>query len=614
MYRTTQITQKPPLTKKKNNYKSGAHLFFSFFWKNPLILSVAIILAFFQSMLTLIPSIIIGRSVDILETTGYGTLFIQSALLILAVAIINYFISFSASYTFGIASIAFERDLRQEYFDAIQSHSLTFHNENNSSKLLSLGMTEIQLIRHAIMPSASMIIRAFFSIILLVFYITYFQLVDINLASIIGIGFVIYFILAYSYAKKVGPVRKELSNSVGNVTEQSQEIFRGIEVVRSLSSQQKETERFNKLSQEFAEISKKEGRLSAFYWPGLLLLILTGIVFTVLLFDVKSGKIEIGDLIQVIGLLLTLQFINFTMPMALLELRAAIINSNRVLEKMNWKDPLPIKEEIVDHKINWKGSIEFENVSFSYGGEFNNAIQNVSFKIPANSKVALIGGPGSGKTTIMKLLLNLYQPQKGHIKIDGVNYDNLYSSDIRRHVSMVEQEVFLFSGSIKENISFTKEDASDEELIEAAKAAQAYEFIENMSDGLDTIIGERGVTLSGGQRQRIAIARAILANPEVLLLDDSSSALDSKTELLIRKALENLSYNRLTITVTQRLSTLITADLIILMHKGEVAGIGNHETLYANNDRYRTIFQLLPEAEKLFAEKQHIANTQGGNE
>jgi ATP-binding cassette subfamily B protein len=467
-------------------------------------------------------------------------------------------------------------------------------------------MNEIQLIQHAIMPALRMILQSLFSIILLLLFMS--QLIELNLVLITLGGFIFYFIMAYQYAKRIGPIRIRLSESIGDLTEQSQEIFRGIDVVRSLSAQKREIKRFNHSSTQYANLAKTESRIAAFYYPGLILLLLTAVIFSFTLFDVRDGSLSVGEMIEVIGMLLTLQFLNFTMPMSLLNIRAALTNSNRLWEKMNWVDEQGQTGEAINGDINWKSEIKFENVSFSYGEKFGTSLTNLNVNIPANSKVALIGGPGSGKSTFLKLLLQLYHPQEGKITIDAKDFAGIPDQVIRNHVSMVEQEVFLFSGTIRDNIAFAKTNPTEVEIIAAAEAAQAYEFIQKMPDGLDTVIGERGITLSGGQRQRIAIARAILANPEILLLDDSSSAIDSKTELLIRKALDNLSKDRMTITVTQRLSTLLQADLIILLDKGEINGLGNHRELYNSNRKYRTIFELLPESERLFAEQEYSGN------
>lgn len=596
-----QSEQHPKKLRKRTYYKSGTHLFLSFFSKNPILIFGIFVLILINSFVTLLPAIFIGRSLGIFEDEGYSSAFRQSALVILFSAFANYILSFTSNYALGVTSFKFERDIRQEYFDAIQGHSLTFHNENNSSKLLSLGMNEIQLIRHAFMPGLRMIIQAIFTVTLTLILMD--QLIRRDVVIFTIFGFFLYFIFAYRYSKKIEPIRNDLSEALGEMTEKSQEIFRGIDVVRSFNSQKREMIRFKDTSLDYANLAKREGRMSAFYYPGLILLLLTAAIFTVTLDEVQSGTIDLEDLIIIMGLLITLQFLNFQMPFALLNLRAALTNSHRVWDKMNWEDPHEKQNDLINGTTDWTGDIHFDNIDFSYGEEFKNSLNQINFTILAKSKVALIGGPGSGKSTILRLLLQLYQPNQGKISIGGVNLNTIRNSVIRDHIAMVEQEVFLFSGTIKDNIAFTKMEATDEEIIEVAKAAQAWEFISKFPDQLDTKIGERGITLSGGQRQRIAIARAILANPEILLLDDSSSAIDSKTEFQIRKALDNLSKDRLTITVTQRLNTLVNADLIILLEKGNIIGLGTHEELLLSNNKYQTIFELLPENERLKSTK-----------
>jgi ABC-type multidrug transport system fused ATPase/permease subunit len=282
------------------------------------------------------------------------------------------------------------------------------------------------------------------------------------------------------------------------------------------------------------------------------------------------------------------------LPMTVLNIRAGKTNANRIWEKMTWQDPVPDTAE-EGKKPNWKGEIVFDNVGFKYGPSSKAALRNINIKIPNGSRVAVIGGPGSGKSTILKLLLRLYDPTEGQITIGGIPLSEIPAHEIREGVTMVEQEVFLFSASAKENIAFAKPDATDEEIIEAARYAQAETFIQKLPEGFDTRIGERGSQLSGGQRQRIAIARAILADPKVLLLDDSASAIDSKTELLLRQALDKLMENRTSIVVTQRLRTLLESDFVILFEKGEICDFGSHEELLTRCPQYRTIFANLPE-------------------
>jgi ABC-type multidrug transport system fused ATPase/permease subunit len=211
----------------------------------------------------------------------------------------------------------------------------------------------------------------------------------------------------------------------------------------------------------------------------------------------------------------------------------------------------------------------------------------------------LIGGPGSGKSSFLKLLLRLYDPNKGEIRIGNQLYSEIPAKIVREHVTLVEQEIFLFNGTVRENVSFSKPEATDEEIIEALKLAQAYEFVEKLEKGIYTEISERATSLSGGQRQRLAIARALLANPNILLLDDSVSAVDSKTEKMLRKALDNLLRGRTSISVTQRLVSLVKADLVILLDEGKIIASGTHLELLSRTPEYQQIFELLPDNNRI---------------
>ncbi|MHA2339656.1 MAG: ABC transporter ATP-binding protein [Candidatus Hodarchaeales archaeon] len=382
---------------------------------------------------------------------------------------------------------------------------------------------------------------------------------------------------------------------------------RGIEVVRGLSAEEREKNKFSEQSSKYSTLMRTEARFQAFYKPTLIISTLTALIFALALLDVWNGNILVERLIEAVALLFALQMASRTMPAAFLMIQAGLINAQRIWNIINWQDPQPdeaIDIQGLEESVNWKGELRFDNVDFSYGnGNGNNklAIKNFNITIPGGSKVAVIGGPGGGKSTVLKLLLRLYDPQNGLITIDGKNYTELPASIIRKHVSRVEQELFLFTGTIKENITFSNPYASDEEIISVAKAAQAHEFIDQMPEKYDSLIGERGITLSGGQKQRIGIARALLADPDILLLDDSVSAVDSRTEYYLRKALDNLMENRTSFTVTQRLVTLVNADYIMLLEKSQMTGFGTHKELIKSSAEYKRIFELLPKSEQIEA-------------
>jgi ATP-binding cassette subfamily B protein len=548
--------------------------------------------------LKLIPALIIGRSLDILVQEGYGRIFLRSIFLIFVLALANYIMRFLGNYIYAIASLAYERDIRQEYIEVIQSHPLQFHDQHNSSRLLALGMNEIRWIQHGIMPGMTMVLRSFLSVIFVMVYL--YNLVDLSILLIVFFGFIGYFFLGYRYAAKVGPIRTEVSEQLSLLTERSQETFKGIGMIRSFGSSEREIRKFQQQSTVFAKLQRLEIRQSAFFLPGLVFLVITAMVFALTLVDVQAGVLSVGEFVQIISLLITLQALNIQLPRHLLNLRAALVNADRLWGKM---DPIRTSETAPSARlstvVDWATPLEFDRVSFSYTDDHAQTLQNISFSIPYGSTVAIVGGPGSGKSSLFKLLLNLYQPQQGEIRIGGVSYADIKGSQIREHVAMVEQEVFLFSGTVRDNLAFSRPDVSEQEMIVIAKATQAWEFIRKLPKGLDTTIGERGVTLSGGQRQRLAIARALLADPSILLLDDSSSALDSNTDLRLRKALETLNRDRTTIMVTQRLASLKEADQIIVLVDGSIEAIGTHEGLLQTNERYTNMFSYLPEHEHL---------------
>jgi len=427
----------------------------------------------------------------------------------------------------------------------------------------------------------------------------FLYLVQPQYGLIILVGIPIYLYFAISYSRKIAPIRYQLANEIGLLTEACQEVFRGIEVVRGLSADNREKQTFAQKSKNFQKLAEQEGKMQAFFLPALVLMSITVLILAIGLHDLSNGEISIGGLVEAVGLLLALQFLNIMVPFALLNIQASLVNADRIWRIINWEDPQPDLAVQSIGNIDWKNDVYFRNVTFSYNSGSAPVLRNINMTIPMGSKVALIGGPGSGKSTLLKLLLRLYDPQEGQILIGDHSFDEIPSNKIRDHVTMVEQETFLFSAPVRENIAFSSPGATDEEIIAAAKAAQAHRFIVTMPNKYNAVIGERGVTLSGGQRQRLAIARALLADPELLLLDDVVSAVDSKTEFLLQRALDRLMEGRTSITVTQRLSTLVRADLIVLLEKGEILAQGSHDQLLTTCPEYRRIFELLPQSEQI---------------
>jgi ATP-binding cassette subfamily B protein len=301
----------------------------------------------------------------------------------------------------------------------------------------------------------------------------------------------------------------------------------------------------------------------------------------------RQGVLDVGQVVGYFGLLLMLDFPTFTSSFAYSQISLGLAGARRILELLNKETILDQNEAGYSREI--VGEIEFRDVTFAYENG-DPVLENISFRVKPGQTVAIVGQTGSGKTALAKLVNRTYDVTGGQVLVDGLDVRDWNLESLRRNISIIEQDIFLFSRTIKENISFGKPTATDFEIQEAAGSAQASEFIENLSEGYATKIGERGVTLSGGQRQRLALARAFLTDPRVLVLDDSTSAIDSATEDHIQQAIYKASQGRTTIIITHRLSQIRWADLILVMRKGKLAASGRHEDLMRTSEAYRRIF------------------------
>ena len=596
--------------------------------RNKWITLFALLLTIISTLLVTIPSLIIGMAVnELLQPDGITPVltltpqFMFYVWLIVGLGILYMGLYFIVGYVWAIVTLRWERDARQDFFEALQDYSMTFHDEVDSKRLLSVAMQDISWVRFSLNPALRNLAASFIS-----FGITAIILIQIDFTPalqsfytlslggltipiygftlIMLIGTPLYLVFSYRYANAVEPVRRKRAEDMEHLTATTQGVFTGIEVVRAFGKEDYEQTKFHDVSKNYEESITKEGRLAAFYIPALVLVAMTSIAFLYAAFAVINGAITVGDLVTILALLGALEGMNFHLPRMLLVLRGGYVNAQRIVDILNWKEILIEPAEPV-REIDWLGDIVFDNVSFKYGDNNDNndhyALRNFNITIPGGSRVALIGGPGGGKSTILKLLLRLYDPTEGSIRVGGVNLRDVTTEAVREVVGLVEQDIFLFRMSVRDNIAFGRYDANDEEIREAARRAQADEFIVELPDQYDSMIGERGMTLSGGQRQRLAIARAIIQDPKILLLDDSVSAVDAQTEFLMRKALDEVMVNRTSITVTQRLRTLMESDLVIIVDKGEVIAAGCHEDLLRDSEHYRKIFERLPGAERLLA-------------
>ncbi|MFW9966745.1 MAG: ABC transporter ATP-binding protein [Candidatus Thorarchaeota archaeon] len=582
--------------------------------RHPGAIIFATILTVISTLLVVIPSVLAGLAVDeLIDAPMLTSQFMMFVWLIVIFGLIYMGLYFVVGYVWAIVTLGWERDARQEFFEVLQEHSMTFHDEVDSKRLLSVAMQDIGWIRFALNPALRNLIGSFTSFaitaILLIMIdqtpgltglITIFGVPIPVLTAILVIGTPLYFAFAYRYANAVEPVRRKRAEDMEQLTSISQGVFQGIEVVRAFGAEDRELDKFRTASKDYERMVTREGQLAAFYIPALVLIGMTTLAFAYSTFAALNGALTAGVVVEILGLLISLEGLNYHMPAMLLMLRGGYVNAQRVVDILNWNDPM-IEPDLEVDDVNWLGDIVFENVSFMYNADNGNsehyALKDFKIAIPGGSRVALIGGPGSGKSTILKLLLRLYDPTEGSVSVGGVDLRNLRTETVRDVVGLVEQDIFLFRMSVRDNIAFGRPNATETEVIDAAKRAQAHEFIADLPNGYDSIIGERGMNLSGGQRQRLAIARALVQDPKILLLDDSVSAVDAQTEFMMRKALDEVMVGRTSITVTQRLRTLIESDLVIIMDKGRLIAAGCHEDLLKTSDHYRRIFERLPGAE-----------------
>ncbi len=398
--------------------------------------------------------------------------------------------------------------------------------------------------------------------------------------------------------KKLRPIYFESREAFGELTNTIRENIVGAQVVRMFSMQDKESRKFNSNNQRFYNASVRSVKINTLFMP--INFILIGLMIILTLF-VGGNLVIQGDM--PLSLLITFQsYISMTIfPLVILgqilimyvqadaalrRIREVIESSPEILEKPN-----PISAKSI------KGEVEFENVSFGYTPS-NRVLKHLSFKVPSGKKIAIIGTTGSGKSTIINLIPRFYDVSEGSIKIDNVDVRDYNIAELHRAIAIVSQDTFLFNKSILENITYGKEEATMEEVIEAATSANIHEFIMELPDGYKSMVGERGTRLSGGQKQRLSIARAIILKPKILVFDDSTSSVDVETEYKIQNALERIMKNTTTFIITQRISTIRNANEILVLDKGRIVGYGTHESLIENNVLYRQIYETLYRKQK----------------
>lgn len=485
---------------------------------------------------------------------------------------------------FEVLGQRIERDTRLELYTSLLSKSQTFHDRQRIGDIMARATDDVRQLNLMFNPGFNLIIGSSVFLVIPVIGIAGIH-PQLLLTPIL---FILAFIWALGdYTRRLSPIAMNSRMTFGNMNATLQETITGIEVVKSSSQETQEQEKFLRSAREFRDWYVKQGLVEGRYLPLLMLSVATALGFLHAVVLYQNDSINIGSIIAFMGLFALFGFPTFISIFTFALVQIGYAGAGRILALV--KDHTDLEQKPDGHKADIQGAIRFENVSFGYEPS-NPVINDVSFEVQPGQTVAIVGQTGSGKSTLTKLVNRIYDAETGAVYIDGVDVKDWDIDSLRSQISTIEQDIFLFSRTVAENIAFAVPDAPQEQIEAAAKAAQAHNFILNFESGYQTKIGERGVTLSGGQRQRLALARAFLTDPRILVLDDSTSAIDSATEDEIQKAIRKAQEGRTVLLITHRLSQIRWADLILLVKKGHIIAQGTHEDLLHDSEDYRRIF------------------------
>lgn len=506
------------------------------------------------------------------------------SLALLAVILVSGGFDLCARFLPELLGKRFARDARSELYLSLLGKSQTFHNRQRVGDIMARAANDMTQLSNMVVPGFDIIFDSFTSLIITIIFIGFIS-PQLLLSPLLFT--VVFLISLRSYSRQLTPVSDKMREQFGELNATLTESVAGIEVVKATAQEGQEQRKFELNASGYRDFFIRNGYIQAWYLPPLFLSMALVGGFLHGLFLVLHNQLSIGSLVAYMGLMVMLHFPAFISSWSFSLVQLGVAGAERILTIL--KEETELDENQGGYNQVMRGDIVFERVSFSYGN--TPALKNISFHAEPGQTIAIVGQTGAGKSTLTKLVNRIYDTNEGRILVDGVDVRAWSLDSLRSQVSTIEQDIFLFSRSVAENIAYGLGQQADQAAIEqAAKDAQAHTFITSFKDGYETVIGERGVTLSGGQRQRIAIARALLTDPRILILDDSTSAIDSATEDEIQKAIRRLLQGRTTLLITHRLSQIRWADKILVLKRGELVDQGSHDELLERCETYRRIF------------------------
>ncbi len=541
--------------------------------------------AFGNAALAAVIPVLIGQAFDaILASTPATERLLGISIWVIVSQVVRSVLQLGRNYGAEILAQRLERDIREELYVSMLGKSMTFHSLQSVGDTMARATNDVREINLMFSPGINLVIGSgnFLLMPLIVAPSIHPALILTPLLFIVS-----YIFALWQYLFELQPITRRIRRFFGELNSRLAETLDGIETVKGAAQESSEVEQFETKARKYRDAYVHQGRVEARFIPLLLLALAQagGLLHAILL--LRQGEVMVGGVGAYFGVLLLFGFPTFVSLFAYSQVSLGIAGARRILDLIIQQTDLDQNE--TGYSQGMQGAIEFRNVCFAYNQD-DPTLEGISLRVSPGQTIAIVGQTGSGKTSLVKLVNRTYDVTSGDVLVDGQSVRDWNLETLRQNISIIEQDIFLFSRTIAENIAFGKPGASQEEVEAAARAAQAHEFILEFKDGYQTVIGERGVTLSGGQRQRLALARAFLTNPRILVLDDSTSSIDSATEDKIQQAIYTAAKGRTTLIITHRLSQIRWADQIVVLRKGKIAAIGSHEELLESSLAYRRIF------------------------
>lgn len=531
--------------------------------------------------------VLIGKGFDVLSRPGWVQRdLLAVSLLIAGAALLQGLAGIGRNLSFEFLAQRIERDARSELYASLLGKSQTWHSSRRVGDLMARATNDVHYLNLMFSPGVMLIVD---QVVMTVVPLVMVALIDPRLLLVPLIFLVALVATVALYNREMGPLTGAQREAFGEMNAGLADALEGIETVKANLGEAREAAAFSLRASRLRDLYVKIARVEGRYWPLLAFALAWAGGFLHAVFLWRSGAISVG---QAIGYMLLWNAFRQTTFLSLFSfnlLQMGLSSAARILEMISAKTELD--ENRGGRRAKIEGRVEFRDVSFSFAGAGGTPVlRNLSFSVEPGTTLAIVGRTGSGKSSLAKLVPRIFDASSGSVLVDGVDVREWDLGSLRSQVAAVEQDVFLYSRSLRENIAFSRPEAGEAEIEAAAREAQAHDFITSFEKGYDTEVGDRGLTLSGGQKQRIAIARAFLADPRILILDDSTSAVDSRTEEEIQKAMRKAGEGRTTFLITHRLSQIRWADAILLLEGGRLAALGTHEELLASSPDYRRLF------------------------